>query len=722
MKKELLCTIGPASFDERTIQRLEELGVSLFRINLSHTPLEDLRRCIGAIRKWSSTPICLDTEGAQIRTGHFIDNRTALRENSVVRVHLQAVPGDAKDFNLYPRNIVRRLAIGDFLSIDFNSVLVQVIDTADGGDTAVLRVISGGIVGRNKAVTLQRAIDLPPLTEKDRAALAIGVEEGIRHVALSFANRGADVDTVRAIVGSETFVISKIECVNGLTHLREIVTRSDAILIDRGDLSREVPIEQIPRVQKQIIRVAHEGAKKVYVATNLLESMVTSATPTRAEVNDIYNTLLDGADGLVLAAETAIGDYPTRCAGMVVKLIREVEKPTDSVSRLPTEPISLLVEPHGGRLVDRVAEPEERRRASDLPQIVVADTDLMNCEQIAHGTYSPLDGFMDRETLESVLDRNRLPDGTVWTMPMLLAVGPNDARRVSNGDRIALASSTGTIHATLEVAAIFTCDRVRLAKRWFGTDSPAHPGVARLLGGGDHFLAGRIALIEELPSEYRHFELTPAQTRFIFSHKGWTKIVGFHTRNAPHRAHEFIQLDALERSGADGLYISPVIGPKKVHDFLPGPIMRSYQLMLDFGYLPRGRVVLGGFPTYSRYAGPREAVFTALCRKNLGCSHFIVGRDHTGVGDFYPPEANRRIFEALGDIGINVIFFDTVGYDPQAQCYREAASTEGMRFISGTEVRNQLRKGGDLPGWFMREVVQDMLRAEIGAGRSVFVE
>ena len=170
----------------------------------------------------------------------------------------------------------------------------------------------------------------------------------------------------------------------------------------------------------------------------------------------------------------------------------------------------------------------------------------------------------------------------------------------------------------------------------------------------------------------------------------------------------------------DGVYVNPVTGIKKSGDFLPEPIMRSYQATLDFGYLPREKVVLGSFSTYSRYAGPREAVFTALCRKNMGCSHFIIGRDHTGVGDFYPAEANRALFDSLGDIGIEPVFFDAVGYDPKAGTY-SCEKTVATRNISGTQVRQALQSGEPLPDWFMRDVVQDVPRSEIDAGGDIFV-
>ncbi len=718
---EILCTLGPASFNAQVIKRLEELGVSLFRINLSHTKARDLAALIDNIQAQTNVPICLDTEGAQIRTGDFVDLRIELRENSIVRAPRRKVPGDSTGFNFYPNNIVDEFQIGDFISIDFNSVLVQVIGKDDEG--AVLRVINGGAVGRNKAVTVEREIAMDPLTENDRACLKIGMEKGLVNYALSFASCREDVREIRRLTSEDAFIISKIESLPGLANLVDIAEASNAVLIDRGDLSRQVPLERIPEVQKAIIKTAKKRNRKVYVATNLLESMITLPTPTRAEVNDIYNTLLDGADGLVLAAETAIGEHPVACASMVVKMIRNYESPekADPLD-YQADPISLLVDPHGGQLVQRHAGAEELRQAQRLTRLQVSDTTLLDCEQITHGTYSPLTGFMDRQTCESVLESSRLPNGVVWPMPILLAATEEATKGFAPGDKIALTGADGKIYATLDVSEIFSMDLEQVAHKWFGTASKDHPGVARLFRDGNNFIAGDVALIERLPSPYRHYELTPAQSRFIFAHKGWSKVVGFHTRNPIHRGHEFIQLQALKDTGADGLYVNPVIGPKKPGDFLPGPIMLSYQTMLEFGLFPKGKVILGSFATYSRYAGPREAVFTALCRKNMGCSHFIIGRDHTGVGDFYMPGANQAYMEDLGDFGIQPVFFDAVGYNETTARHGFAGADEGLTPIDGTRVRDALRDGSAIPDWMMRSIVQESLRTEGAHDRPLFVE
>lgn len=717
---EILCTLGPASLNQRTIQRLEQSGATLFRINLSHTKLVDLRRIIETIRAATEVPICLDTEGAQIRTGEFVDRSINLRDNTLVRVHYRRVPADDKNFNLYPLDIARSLELGDFISIDFNSALAQVIGKES--DCVLMRVLQGGLVGQNKAVTVERDIPLPPLTEKDVAALTLGREMDLSHFALSFASRGEDVQTIRGIVGEDAFIISKIESRSGLQHLEEIASGSDALLIDRGDLSRQVPIELLPQTQKSIIQRARAVGCRVYVATNLLESMVSTPTPTRAEVNDIYNTLTDGADGLVLAAETAIGKYPIQCASMVSKIIHGFRyNEVENGQFYPPDAVSLLIEPHGGRLVHREATRADLSDIERLPRLSVSERELMDCEQFAYGTYSPLTGFMTRETLESVLDTYRLPGGEIWTLPILLQINSEDAEKLIQGGRVALTDDQGTIHALLDISEIYAYDLESLAARMYGTSSRSHPGVARLMERDNCFLGGAVTLVQPLASPIRHYLLTPAQTRFIFTRLGWSQVVGFHSRNPVHRGHEYIQLQALEQTGADGIYINPVIGPKKQGDFLAEPIMLSYQTLLEFGCYPKGRVVLGSFFTYSRYAGPREAVFTALCRKNMGCSHFIIGRDHTGVGNFYARDANRKLFESLGDIGVKPVFFDAVGYNSETNRY-ESDRGQPLRMISGSEVRETLRAEKPLPDWFMRDLVQEVLLDEMRSGKPLFVE
>ncbi len=322
--RRVICTVGPASLKPRIIRRLQALGVSLFRINLSHTPLEEVGRAVAFLQAHSTVPICLDSEGAQVRTGTFAAAPTDLRKGSVIQVHRYPISGDAQKFNFTPPVTLELLQLGDLITIDFHTVVVQVMEIQS--DRAVLRVRKGGSVGSNKACNVHRGIDLPAITVKDRKAIEIGREMGVEHFALSFANRPEDVQEMRELIGPAATLISKIESRSGIANLEGIALISDAILIDRGDLSRQVPLEQIPAQQKDIIGRVKAIGRPVFVATNLLESMVHSSVPTLAEINDIYNTLDDGADGLVLAAETAVGKFPVGCVVMVRRVIAEFER------------------------------------------------------------------------------------------------------------------------------------------------------------------------------------------------------------------------------------------------------------------------------------------------------------------------------------------------------------------------------------------------------------
>jgi pyruvate kinase len=723
MKIEIICTLGPSSMNDRVIARLEEFGVSFLRINLSHTKLENLADAIRYIQERTSIPICLDTEGAQIRTGQLQPRGVFLPENSIVRVRRSLVCGDSNNLNFYPTDVIDKLEIGDFISIDFNSVLTQIIERDRDG--LIMRILVGGLAGSNRAVTVERDILMPPLTGKDREALAIGIRMGIRHVALSFAGSGPDVDEIRAVLGKGISVISKIESIKGVINLEEIAAKSDALLLDRGDLSRQVPIERIPRLQKDIIKRAKKCGTKIYVATNLLESMTKVPTPTRAEVNDIFNTLNDGADGLVLAAETAIGSYPINCVTMVSKVVKQFSSFSGGYSpeELKRRDSLLLVEPHGGVLINRFNCDFDTDKIKRYKTLEVDKTVLLDAEQIALGTFSPLEGFMGRKALESVLENYRLPSGIIWPLPITLQIKREKAPGLTPGDNIALKlENTPQVYAILELGEIYTYDLGKISARIFGTDSLKHPGVQLLKNRGNLFLGGKITLVRRLASAYKHFEMTPRQTRAIFENKNWSKVVGFHTRNVIHRAHEHIQMLALQRHNCDGIFIHPVVGPKKKDDYNADIILKSYELMLGKFY-PRGRVILGAFQNYSRYSGPREAVFTAICRKNFGCSHFIIGRDHTGVADFYGPKDAHRLFDSLGNIGITPVFFEEVHYCKKCKSYVEDCKhgRSDIVNINGTEARKMLKAKKLPPDWFIRKDIADLVLDEIEKGKEIFI-
>jgi pyruvate kinase len=323
MKVQILCTLGPSSLRADVIRRLDERGVDLFRVNLSHTPLEAVAPAIELVRGCSATPICLDTEGAQVRCG-FMAPDVALEPNQTVRLTAIDRVGTAEELVLQPSATFAALREGSELSIDFDGAQLRVLDTDPAGATAL--VVEGGRVRSNKAVTVDPAPVLPPLTDKDVEAIAIGRSLGVRHFALSFASRAEDVALVRSLLPPDATVISKIESRAGIRNMDGIISASEAVLIDRGDLSREVPLEHIPFYQKVVVRQANRWNRPAYVATNLLESMITNRRPTVAEADDIANTLLDGVHGLVLAAETAIGVDPVGTVDMVLRVVAAFER------------------------------------------------------------------------------------------------------------------------------------------------------------------------------------------------------------------------------------------------------------------------------------------------------------------------------------------------------------------------------------------------------------
>lgn len=721
----VICTLGPASMTPRVLERLTDLGVDLLRINLSHTKLEDLDGLISQIQAHSSAPICLDTQGAQVRTGPLVGGRFTLEPDTMIEVSRMPDIGTATRLPLYPGTVVDELRVGDLITVDFDSVVLQVIET---GAVCRARAMCGGVVGSNKAVSVDCTVTLRPLTELDEAALTLGRARGLKHVALSFTNRRSDVELARQLAGPEAEIISKVETRQALHNLDEILDAADAILIDRGDLSREVALERIPLMQKDIIARANAACVPVYVATNLLESMITGVRPTRAEVNDVVNTLLDGADGLVLAAETAIGRNPVGCVSMIRSLIGQYEtrRTSGSVAAWQDQSsvVSGLIRPHGGRLVQAIEDEGLVARYERAPATVrTVEADplvVMDARQIATGAFSPLAGFMDRATLATVLASSRMPDGLVWPMPVLWPV-PIDLS-VHVGETLVLTRHSEPV-ATVHVQDVFEWAPGDLARQWFGTDDPSHPGVARVLAGSGRFVGGAVAL---WPTEARRrvpWELTPAQARTIFEHRQWQRVVGFHTRNVPHRVHEFLQTDALHRHHCDGVFVHPVIGPKKSGDFTGESVLQAYDHIIREHY-PRGSAMVAGWATYSRYAGPREALFTAIVRQNFGCTHFIVGRDHTGVGNFYSPDASRQFVESLGsELGIQTLFSPEVTYCSACDAHVSGCehADRFVQRISGTEAREALRRGEVLPDWFMRESVSQLILADLRAGKEVFV-
>jgi pyruvate kinase len=320
---KILCTLGPSSLRPDVIRALDERGVHLFRLNLSHTPLEAISANVELVRRHSSKPISLDTEGAQVRCGGLVAD-VLLSEGDVVRLVPKYVVGTARELTLRPASIFRTLEPGARISIDFDGAMLEVKDVRQDGATAT--VVDGGRIKSNRAVTVDPPPELPPLTAKDEKAVELGMRLGIRHFALSFAASAPNVTLLRSMIGPEAHLTSKIESRAGVRNMAEIIPSSDAVIIDRGDLSREIPLEHVPFYQKVIVRQANRWSRPIFVATNLLESMVTNRKPTVAEANDIANTLLDGVHGLVLAAETAIGRDPVGSVDMVLRSLRAFER------------------------------------------------------------------------------------------------------------------------------------------------------------------------------------------------------------------------------------------------------------------------------------------------------------------------------------------------------------------------------------------------------------
>jgi sulfate adenylyltransferase len=374
-------------------------------------------------------------------------------------------------------------------------------------------------------------------------------------------------------------------------------------------------------------------------------------------------------------------------------------------------------EPHGGWLVDRLVEGDEalemEAEARNLPAILLNPFELSDLEMLAIGGFSPLDGFMCRADYESVLRQMRLVNGRAWTLPITLAVSEDVAESLRGKARIALADAAGQPLAVMNAKEIFPYDRENEALLSFRTTDRSHPGVAYVTSRGGWAIGGPVEVFRRPSSgNYSKHRLDPADTRRIFAERGWKTVVGFQTRNPVHRAHEYIQKTALEI--VDGLLLHPIAGETKSDDISLEVRMKCYEVLLE-NYYPHDRVLLALNPASMRYAGPREAIFHALVRKNFGCTHFIVGRDHAGVGNFYGPYDAQKIFEEFDptELGITPLFFENTFYC--RKCAGMASpktcghGPEARVVLSGTQVRNILRDGGQLPPEFTRPEVAEVL-------------
>jgi len=372
---------------------------------------------------------------------------------------------------------------------------------------------------------------------------------------------------------------------------------------------------------------------------------------------------------------------------------------------------------HGGPLVDLLVTGAEadalRDRAASLSLVRLAARSLSDVELLAVGGYSPLDGFMTEADYRSVVSDMHFAGGLPWPMPITLAVSTEEARPIGEGSEVALGDESGRVLAVMQVAQKFGYDERLEAREVYRTEDEAHPGVAAVYAQGDVLLGGPLRVLD-LPShdDFPQYRLTPAQTRAEFEKRGWRTVVGFQTRNPVHRAHEYIQKCALEI--VDGLLLHPLVGETKSDDIPADVRMRCYEVLLE-NYYPLDRVLLSVNPAAMRYAGPREAIFHALVRKNYGCTHFIVGRDHAGVGSYYGTFDAQRIFEefAPGELGITPLMFDHTFFcrrcDEMASVKTCPHDNDVRVALSGTQVRDMLMGGIAPPIEFSRPEVARIL-------------
>lgn len=379
--------------------------------------------------------------------------------------------------------------------------------------------------------------------------------------------------------------------------------------------------------------------------------------------------------------------------------------------------MSGLPEPHGGRLEEREVPADRRaaalREAERYERVRLAAREQCDVEMLAIGAFSPLRGFMGQADFESVCERMRLSSGEIWPIPITCSVSREVAERIGVGERVLLTDDRDRPLAVLTVEDKYAHDREREARQVYGTDDPAHPGVKVVLDQGEVCLGGPVeVLTARHEPEFPEYRLRPAQTRALFAQRGWRTVAAFQTRNPIHRAHEYLTKCALEVT--DGLLIHPLVGETQPGDIPAEVRMRCYEVLIE-KYYNRERTVLAVMPGAMRYAGPREAILHAIVRKNYGCTHFIVGRDHAGVGNYYGTYDAQKIFDEIDPaaLGITPLKFEHAAWCHPCEGMVSSKTCphgpESKVFLSGTKVREMLRRGERPPMEFTRPEVADIL-------------